>query len=39
MAPKPPTLPQPPSELSHIARVVKMMVSAIQQHNVTKAQN
>ena len=39
MAPRPPTPPQPSSEMNQIARAIEMMVNAIQQQNVAMAQN
>jgi len=39
MDPRPPTPPQPSSEMSQIARAIEMMANAIQQQNLTMNQN
>ncbi|XP_068501373.1 uncharacterized protein [Phaseolus vulgaris] len=39
MAPRPPTPPQPSSEMNQIARAIEMMTNAIQQQNMAMAQN
>ena len=39
MAPRPPTPPQPSSEMNQIASVIEMMANAIQQQNMAMAHN
>jgi len=39
MDPRPPTPPQPSSEMSQIARAIEIMANAIQQQNLTMNQN
>ena len=39
MSPRPPTPPQPSSEMNQIARAIEMMANAIQQQNMAMAQN
>ena len=39
MAPRPPTPPQPSSEINQIARAIEMMANAIQQQNMAMAHN
>jgi len=39
MAPRPPTPPQPSSEVNQIVRTIEMMTNAIQQQNMAMAQN